>query len=179
MTRSKKVLVGAASGFVLLALISGPREEKKESPEEFRQRVIAEAEQAQRTANAMAADRNRAAEARKKETEAWRKAEDRLQARTEKSRARTEYNKVAWVYDIGPGWVMRAQAFGETLHVTVSSEWSRGWSVASCAVQRKFVWSFYTQWKERNPSAHTVKLLNPGGKEIGRYSELWGYHCGG
>ena len=83
------------------------------------------------------------------------------------------------MHEVGAGWVLNAEKFGETLHVTVTAEFNRGWSVFPCSTQREFVSAFYVAFKEKNPTAHTVTLLNPGGQEIGEFSKLWGYHCGG
>lgn len=88
------------------------------------------------------------------------------------------YLDVAWVHDFGAGWVLKAEQFGETLHVTMTAETSRGYIVSPCATQRDFVAALFLQFKERRSDAHTVALLNPGGKEIGKFSRLWGYHCG-
>ena len=89
------------------------------------------------------------------------------------------YLDVAWVHEFGAGWVLKAERFGETLHVTTTAEWSRGYYLGSpCSVQRDFVAVLFMQFKARHPDAHTVALLNPGGKEIGKFSRLWGYHCG-
>lgn len=90
-----------------------------------------------------------------------------------------QYLDVAWVHEFGAGWVLRAERFGETLHVTTTAEWSRGYYLGSpCSVQRDFVAALFIQFKARHPDAHTAVLLNPGGKEIGKFSRLWGYHCG-
>ncbi|MCY4593899.1 MAG: hypothetical protein OXC19_03770 [Bryobacterales bacterium] len=91
----------------------------------------------------------------------------------------SKYREVAWVHEVGAGWVLKAEKFGETLHVTMTAETSRGYQVSPCDTLRDFVAVFYMQFKEREPTAHTVKLFNPGGQEIGKFSQLWGYHCEG
>ncbi len=89
------------------------------------------------------------------------------------------YLDVAWVHEFGAGWVLKAERFGDTLHVTATAEWSRGYYLGSpCSDQRDFVAVLFMQFKARHPDAHTVALLNPGGKEIGKFSKLWGFHCG-
>ena len=82
------------------------------------------------------------------------------------------------IYELSPEF-RQAEMFGATLHVTVSAEFNRGWSVYPCSSQREFVSELFAEWKEINDTAHTVKLLNPGGQEIGAFSRIWGYHCGG
>lgn len=86
--------------------------------------------------------------------------------------------EVQWVHDVGAGWVLDAEQFGETLHVAMTAETSRGFMVSPCSVQRDFVAVFYLAFKGRKSDAHPVKLFNPAGREIGRFSRLWGYHCG-
>ena len=82
------------------------------------------------------------------------------------------------IYDLSPEF-RRAEMFGATLHVTVSAEFNRGWLFVSCGDQREFVSNLFGEWKQINDAAHTVKLFNPGGGEIGSFSRIWGYHCGG
>ena len=48
----------------------------------------------------------------------------------------SRFRQLAWVHELGEGWVLDAEAFRETLHITVSAQFNRGWPIATCAAQR-------------------------------------------
>jgi len=64
------------------------------------------------------------------------------------SRAIQEHGMLQWVYDLSPEF-LRAESFGEALHVTISAEFNRGWLIESCDGQRAFVSNLFAEWKGR------------------------------
>lgn len=186
MTKNK--LAGALAAMFCWAALCGCEDSAERAKREFyesyasRMKVAREAAQRdaerQKVRELIAQDR----EARGKDAPGF---AELYQQNAERAAARAARNETPsasrsqslWIYDLSPEF-LRAETFGETLHVTVSAEFNRGWSVYPCVAQRQFVSDLFVQWKQRNSLAHTVKLLNSGGGEIGGFSRLRGYHCG-
>lgn len=183
--KNRLAVLGLIGALVMIGVLTreDPADERPVLGEADIERLKAEHEaERQNVADLLARDREARGEDAPTFAELYRSNQARVAARKPAPEAAVAERRQRalgslWVYDLSPEF-LRAESFGETLHVTVSAEFNRGWLVYPCSSQREFVSDLFAEWKRRNASAHTVKLFNPGGGEIGKFSRLWGYHCG-
>ena len=74
--------------------------------------------------------------------------------------------------------VLSFEAYSGTLDVTANPALAGAWEASTCETQRANVSALFEKWRYRyGDEAHTVILRSSTGREIGKYSKLWGYHC--
>lgn len=77
------------------------------------------------------------------------------------------------------GNVLRIEGYTGTLELTLTPEFTDAWERAGCDMQRANLSIMFRKWKyQHGDVAHTVILRSWSGRTIGKFSSLWGYHCG-
>ena len=77
------------------------------------------------------------------------------------------------------GHLLSIEGYAGTLDLTLTPEFTAAWSQAGCDAQPANLSVMFRKWKyQYGDTAHTVVIRSWSGREVGKFSSLWGYHCG-
>lgn len=77
------------------------------------------------------------------------------------------------------GNVLRIEGHTGTPDLTLTREFTVAWDLIGCDQQRVNLDVLFSKWERQyGNAAHSVVLYSHTGRRVGKFSALWGYHCG-